>query len=1027
MRLPIARLISWSRSGQPLGQDCAPRGTAPGAECCHCAEALERRLLLATVSGFKFHDVNGNSVRDAGEPFLPDWIIYHDLDNDDVRDPGEAFDTTDAGGAFSLTVPAGSGIGGTFPTLETIREVPQGGWRVSFPAVGEHVLLLTSGANGTNINFGNTHRGLVTGTKFNDLDVDGVCDEGEPGLEGWTIYADLDDDGVLDAGEPRDVTGPSGTYALNLGSSATPYVIREMLQAEWGHTLPATGSYTVSLGQGETASGRHFGNTRRGTVSGVKYNDMNGDGLRGPAEPGLPGWRIYLDTNDNNIFDGDDPNAVTDESGNYSIIVNGSATVYALREVPQTGWLPTTPSAYSIVIAPGDREIRNFANTQLGLIRGQKWYDRDADGVISAGDQALSGWTIYADVNDNGVFDAGEPSDVTDGGFYFIRVPYLPSPRTYTVREVLQAGWRQTFPSGGHSVTFDAPGQTQDNRHFLNTNRRVINGTKYNDVNANGTRDPIVPVEPGLPRWTIYADLNNDNVLDPEEPSDVTDDAGNYRLIVPPGEEDVTVREVPEDGWRQTEPPAPPFGTGEYVVTIGSGGIANRRDFGNTRRGLITGVKYDDADADGVHDAGEAPLRGWTIYLDLDSDDTLDPAEPNVLTGATGRYSFDVNATGDYTVRELLPAPGWRATNPTTGEWTVSFGPGSDPTPLRVRDFLNTRRIHFSGFKYNDLNADGIRQAAEPGLEGWTIYHDANDNNVLDAGETSDVTGSDGSFVIQPPAPASMGTTIYPFREVGQPGWRQTAPGPALPEGEYRLTLFPGQFAGPFLFGNTYSPQVTGVFARGSSWAGNDGNPATTTFMEYLRQERLGDDAFGYRVRPGDALPWVNLNQLVLEYTSELPISPLPARVVIHGVRSNYDAVPSIVGPRTLLLTLDRVFGAQPGGGENGDWITLIDDFIDGDYRLRFNVVQGDVNKSGSVLANDYSEVKQRFFQNTTHPAYSPFHDVDGSGSVLANDYSAVKGRFFDNLPPPPPQATALFSSMRIRPLLRPDLAGLLG
>ena len=37
--------------------------------------------------------------------------------------------------------------------------------------------------------------GAIAGTKWNDLDSDGVRDQGEPGLEGWTIYLDQNGDG----------------------------------------------------------------------------------------------------------------------------------------------------------------------------------------------------------------------------------------------------------------------------------------------------------------------------------------------------------------------------------------------------------------------------------------------------------------------------------------------------------------------------------------------------------------------------------------------------------------------------------------------------------------------------------------------------------------------------------------------------------------------------------------------------------------------------------------------------------------
>jgi hypothetical protein len=51
--------------------------------------------------------------------------------------------------------------------------------------------------------------------------------------------------------------------------------------------------------------------------------------------------------------------------------------------------------------------------------------------------------------------------------------------------------------------------------------------------------------------------------------------------------------------------------------------------------------------------------------------------------------------------------------------------------------------------------------------------------------------------------------------------------------------------------------------------------------------------------------------------------------------------------------------------------------------------------------------VKKKFFKNTTDTtnddtSYSAFHDVDGSGSILANDFSEVKKRFFQTLPPRP-------------------------
>ena len=49
-------------------------------------------------------------------------------------------------------------------------------------------------------------------------------------------------------------------------------------------------------------------------------------------------------------------------------------------------------------------------------IEGTKYHDLDADGTQDAGEPGLSGFRIYADKNDSGSFDAGEPNTFTADG-----------------------------------------------------------------------------------------------------------------------------------------------------------------------------------------------------------------------------------------------------------------------------------------------------------------------------------------------------------------------------------------------------------------------------------------------------------------------------------------------------------------------------------------------------------------------------------------------------------------------------------
>ncbi|MEE8450423.1 MAG: hypothetical protein V3R99_00865 [Thermoguttaceae bacterium] len=83
-------------------------------------------VLTGRICGSKFNDLNGDRVRDPGEPLLPNWIIYLDENNDGRRDPGERFEVTDAAGNYCFSnLPPGD---------YTVAEIQQNGWEQTFPA-----------------------------------------------------------------------------------------------------------------------------------------------------------------------------------------------------------------------------------------------------------------------------------------------------------------------------------------------------------------------------------------------------------------------------------------------------------------------------------------------------------------------------------------------------------------------------------------------------------------------------------------------------------------------------------------------------------------------------------------------------------------------------------------------------------------------------------------------------------------------------------------------------------------------------
>lgn len=96
------------------------------------------------------------------------------------------------------------------------------------------------------------------------------------------------------------------------------------------------------------------GGSGGGTISGMKFHDLNCDGVHDPGEPGLPGWTITL----NNGM-----TAVTDVFGNYTIPVPPGT--YVVSEVQQPGWTqtyPARPGTHTVTVGTGTNVTADFGN-----------------------------------------------------------------------------------------------------------------------------------------------------------------------------------------------------------------------------------------------------------------------------------------------------------------------------------------------------------------------------------------------------------------------------------------------------------------------------------------------------------------------------------------------------------------------------------------------------------------------------------------------------------------------------------------
>ncbi|MFA6512027.1 MAG: SdrD B-like domain-containing protein [Patescibacteria group bacterium] len=408
--------------------------TADGGTC-----IITNTRDIGTISGVKFNDLNGNGVRDAGEPGVANVTINA---NNGMST------TTDGTGAFAfMNVPTGQ---------YAVSEVVPAGWIATTPASVNVTVVKNETAS---VAFGNFKLGTITGMKFNDVNGDGQGDD-EDGLKNWTIQlwvcnplvldtnsdsdfglddatrftmayktgdvsgSDANGNGIIDTADLKcakdaysdgilnpiasTLTDEDGEYSFNDLGPGT-YFITEVQQDGWQQTAPASGYHQVQLTSGANITDKDFGNFQLGRISGYKYDTQ---------ENWLNGWEICLmpvvgqqdDLALTSISESED-NCVITGSGEwpdgYYEFTDLFAGMYTVQETQQSGWKqvsPNDPGTYTVEVTSGtgygESELYDFVNRQLF-----------PDLTISKDDglaQAEPGATLtYAiTVTNNGEYDA---------------------------------------------------------------------------------------------------------------------------------------------------------------------------------------------------------------------------------------------------------------------------------------------------------------------------------------------------------------------------------------------------------------------------------------------------------------------------------------------------------------------------------------------------------------------------------------------------------------------------------------------
>ena len=282
-----------------------------------------------SISGTVFEDMNDNGAINASDDLgLADWTVYLDANDNGALDEGETSTTTASDGTYRFDNLA--------PGEYTVREVLQSGWMLT--TLPGRTANVAADAPVTDVNFGDFELGQVTGVVFHDLNALGTKDAGEPVLEGWTVSLDLNKDGdYTDAGE-QVTTGVDGAYSFNNVGPGQADILLES-RSGWVRTTPEKTPEAVRSGQTKTFD---VGAVKLLTISGVKFNDQDGDGVRDTdgngsyTEPGLQNWTILLSGNGVNLTEH------TDAEGRYSFD-NLMPGEYTIAEEARDGWVQTSP------------------------------------------------------------------------------------------------------------------------------------------------------------------------------------------------------------------------------------------------------------------------------------------------------------------------------------------------------------------------------------------------------------------------------------------------------------------------------------------------------------------------------------------------------------------------------------------------------------------------------------------------------------------------------------------------------------
>ncbi len=287
----------------------------------------------------------------------PDWFYAPDRDNPGIitNEPGEIF--------FGLNDANGDGVmtSGPLPFLDYVSPIAAGDSPVPMAVKNINFLLKQEAP---------VQEFDVTGTVYADLNGNGIFDGNDAFASNVFVYQDVNRNGVDDLGEQRVLTDVNGQYTLTIPAmQADTYAVGVIPPSDlWLPTDPGhDGVEDVFAGPGSPTQIVNFfldppndafpdGGIGPGSILGVVFNDLDGDGTRDPGDNGIEGFRVFIDANENGVWENaTEVSVLTSNLGSFSFSNVTPGLIRLDIVIPNEG----LPSAAWSLTAPvlGYREV----------------------------------------------------------------------------------------------------------------------------------------------------------------------------------------------------------------------------------------------------------------------------------------------------------------------------------------------------------------------------------------------------------------------------------------------------------------------------------------------------------------------------------------------------------------------------------------------------------------------------------------------------------------------------------------------